>query len=261
MKKFIMLFIGLIVLTIGQPAQAQTFTTSNLNILSPILMASTVSPHATHQTTSKSTWGQLKNVYRGESTTPNRWGQRGVQTQSMSFSLGIPFEPQVPPGDWTYTKNCGQTCAAMINQYFHGISATPTTTYLENWYLGHAFNDSRYYDPNGWYTGFGSRNELGTLLVGYCGLRYSMLTGWGLNDIINVAYNNQPVICGVMISGGRLVASGGKAHWVVLLGSDSYGNVILNDPGTNYGNHIKYSASAFYGSWSTQGRVCAAVYR
>jgi hypothetical protein len=64
-----------------------------------------------------------------------------------------------------------------------------------------------------------------------------------------------------MISGGRLVSSGGVGHWVILLGRDSAGNVILNDPGTSAGNHIKYSAAAFDASWRTQGRICAAVYR
>ncbi|NIV16488.1 MAG: hypothetical protein GWN62_36130, partial [Aliifodinibius sp.] len=39
--------------------------------------------------------------------------------------LDVPFKSQVPPGDWTHTRNCGPTAALMMASYY--LSFTPTT--------------------------------------------------------------------------------------------------------------------------------------
>jgi hypothetical protein len=62
---------------------------------------------------------------------------------------------------------------------------------------------------------------------------------------------DRPVLVAVRISGGRLVSSGGTEHWAMVVGYDQNygGQLILNDPGTNSGNKIRYSLTTFDNSW------------
>lgn len=64
-----------------------------------------------------------------------------------------------------------------------------------------------------------------------------------------------PVIVGVKIKKGRLVSGkDGDGHWAIVVGCDG-NKIILNDPGTNSGNGIKYDAATFIASWATQGKI------
>lgn len=178
--------------------------------------------------------------------------------------LPVPWLCQVPPGDWNNTKNCGQTCSAMLGGYFKGFTPASSAITNENKWLATRFKDSRYTtSANGYYTHFNDgRNSLGVLLKEYYGLNSTVRNGSNITDVLKELNAGRPVIVGVKISGGKVVSSGGVAHWALAVGWNARdGKIILNDPGTNSGRQIQYSVSAFDASWVTQGRIYAPISR
>jgi len=171
-----------------------------------------------------------------------------------SISLKVPFLPQVLPGDWNNTKNCGQTCAVMLGGYFRGSAVNANAITAANAWLAKTTGDKRYNDANGWYTGGNSLKYFQALLAKYNGLKQATAYGKKPEEMLEYVCAGKPCIVGVMIKGGKLVNAGGVAHWAIVVGWDG-ANVILNDPGTKSGNHIKYSRAAFDATWATQGRV------
>lgn len=176
--------------------------------------------------------------------------------------LPVPFLPQVPPGDINNTKNCGQACAMMLKGYYGNYCPSSGSITDANRWLATKFNDSRYNDPNGWYTNFQGRNALGILLTEYCGLRCGPASGRDVQAIRSELDRGRPVIVGVMIRSGRLTDTGGDAHWAIAIGWDAgTQQIILNDPGTSSGSQKRYSVADFDRSWATQGRVYAPVWK
>jgi len=182
----------------------------------------------------------------------------GICSQSYasgcSYYLPVPFLKQVPPGDWTNTKNCGQTCAVMLGGYFNKTAVTSTQITAQNTWLANYTHDTRYNNANGWYTGGSSIGAYRTLLSQVHHLNSFVYNGSSFDDILNYGCDGFPVIAGVMISGGNLVSSGGLAHWVIVVGYDGC-NVIINDPGSSSGNARRYSLATFVASWSTQAKI------
>lgn len=166
-----------------------------------------------------------------------------------SISLNVPFLKQVPPGDWANTKNCGQTCLVMLGGYFNGTPVNSSRITAHNSWLAMYTGDSRYNQANGWYT---SDTLLRDMLAQYHGLGSARYYGSTPQDVVNQLTYGRPCIVGVRISGGRLVSSGGVAHWALVVGWD--GDIIVNDPGSSSGNHRRYSIATFDASWATSGR-------
>ena len=175
------------------------------------------------------------------------------------FHLNMRWLRQFPPGDQYNTKNCGQACGVMLGGYFNNGYVEPWVITAENQFLADRLDDSRFDSPNGWYTNFSGRNALGILLTEFHGLHYTVYYGNRANDVINEVAHGHPVICGVMIKKGRIVSSGGTAHWVLAVGWN--GNVILHDPGSSYGCYRQISVSDFEASWATQGKIYVPVRR
>lgn len=173
-----------------------------------------------------------------------------------SFVLNLPFLKQVPPGDWAGTKNCGQTCVVMLAGYFNGTLALPSQITAQNTWLAEHLNDPRYNQANGWYTGLGL---LQTLLSEKHDLSSSIRSGNHADDVVNYASQGKPCIVGVMIKNGKLVSSGGVAHWALVVGWD--GQIVMHDPGTSTGSFKKYSVAAFEASWATQGKSYMPVWK
>jgi len=168
-----------------------------------------------------------------------------------SFCLAVPWLPQVPPGDWANTKNCGQTCAVMLSGYFNKTAVNSSQITAENtWLYGYTGN-SAYNNANGYYT---STTQIQALLLQKHGLTSSILTGATVDDILNQAYSGKPCIAHVRISGGTLVGSGGVDHWTLVVGFDGY-NVITNDPGSSSGYNRAYSKAAFTASWTLGSKL------
>jgi hypothetical protein len=175
--------------------------------------------------------------------------------------LQVPFLPQVPPGDWGATKNCGQTCSVMLKCYFSGSAPSSGMITGANAWLAKRFDDKRYADANGYYTGFSGRGELSALLKEFYGLSISGPScGTDVCSVLKEIYYGRPCVVGVRISSGRLVSSGGVAHWVLVIGwNPKMGEVILNDPGTRSGRMIAYKVADFEASWKTSSRVYVPV--
>ena len=173
--------------------------------------------------------------------------------------LAVPFIKQVPPGDWSNTKNCGQACGVMLGGYFNGGTVASWVIGAENRWLYRYTGDSRYLNANGWHTNFSGSNTLGNLLLRFHALRTRVYYGNQPDDIIMEVAHGRPVLAGVRISGGRLVGSGGTPHWVLVVGWD--GRIIIHDPGTSSGRYKRYSVAAFRDSWEEEGKIYVPVFR
>lgn len=182
-------------------------------------------------------------------------------------TLFVPWLPQVPPGTWEGTKNCGQACSVMLAAYYYGGSCGSQQIRDANRWLAGRLGDSRYLDAsgNGWYTGFTGSNALGLLIGERYRLQYRVGYGSGVSAIRSELNSGHPVVLGVQISNGNLVASGGMSHWVIAVAYDYAGNVYLNDPGTDRGCQrgwmIRYTWAELDRSWQTQRRIFAPVWR
>ena len=227
-------------------------------LLCSAVLWSTSTVQAQTPTPTPSTWGSIKAMY-GVSDKGNSPAGAPGGYPNYCFMLSVPFIVQVPPGDWTNTKNCGQACAVMVGGYFNGSSVNSSAISAQNSYLYSITGDSRYKDANGWYTGGSKLWVYQSLLSNYHHLKNTVRYGSSANDVVNELTWGHPVICGVMIKGGRLVSSGGVSHWTLAIGWDS--NIIFNDPGTSSGRYIRYSISAFEASWATQGKIYIPVSR
>ena len=177
--------------------------------------------------------------------------------------LQVPFQCQYPPGDASNTKNCGQTCALMLDAYYDRYTPSSSQITATNKWLSTTLRDSRYLDANGYYTHFNDgRNSLGRMLREYHGLKYSVLNGGSFNSVLYQLNMGRPCIVGVKISGGKIVSSGGVAHWALAVGYDPIKHqMILNDPGTRSGRYVRLSMPDFEKSWATQGRIYAPVWK
>ena len=174
----------------------------------------------------------------------------GTSFPGYSFCLGVPWLMQIPPGTWTANYNCGPTCVVMLSGYFNCTPVNSAQITAEKTWLYNYTGNSAYNTPNGTGTGL---PLLKILLSQKHGLSSRILTGVNVDDILNEAFTGQPCIAGVQIAGGNLVTSGGAPHWVIVVGYDGC-NIIINDPGTQYGFNRKYSKATFSASWTSQGK-------
>ncbi|OGF20387.1 hypothetical protein A2Y83_01160 [Candidatus Falkowbacteria bacterium RBG_13_39_14] len=120
---------------------------------------------------------------------------------SMAYSyccyyLRVPFLTQVAPGDWSNTKNCGQTCAVMLGGYFNGTPVNSAKITEQNAWLAIYTGDSRYNSPNGWYTGGSSLTAYRQILLNVHGLKTSVYYGKDIYDILYYGCQWLPVIVG-----------------------------------------------------------------
>ena len=177
--------------------------------------------------------------------------------------LRVPFQCQYPPGDPGNTKNCGQTCALMIDAYFDGYRPSGSKITSTNTWMARRFGDSRYKSANGYYTHFyDGRNSLGRMLREYHRLRYSVMRGGNFTSVLYQLRMGRPVIVGVAIRSGRIVTSGGVAHWALAVGYDPRRHqMILHDPGTRGGRYVRMNMRDFEKSWATQGKIYAPVWK
>ncbi len=139
----------------------------------------------------------------------------------------------------------------MLAGYFNNSAVNVSQITAQNTWLYNYTGNSSYNDANGYYT---SANQLQTLLNQKHGLSSSILYGTSLDDVLSAAYSGKPCIVHVKISGGTLVSSSGVDHWALLVGYDGT-NVVVNDPGTSYGNGKLYSAATFLASWTAGNKL------
>jgi len=175
--------------------------------------------------------------------------------------FSVPWLPQVPPGDWDNTRNCGQAVAVMLGGYFnHGRVSSDIITMENNWLAGH-LGDSRFRNPNGWYTGRNNAEPLRELLWHFHALEAPCYYGNGVDDVIAELYRGRPVIVCVKTD----MKTYGDSHWMLCIGYDKT-YLYFNDPGhsyrSNYGGYcFRYTVSRFNRSWRTEDRQYLPVWR
>jgi len=205
-------------------------------------------------------WVPWVAVLAGVGFLTNSFGQTTPNYPSMK--LAVPYLCQYgPPGDKDHTKNCGQACSAMLAGYYYNFTPSSSAITNENAWLAKVLKDSRYKDPNGYYTNFENRNALGKLLTDYWGLKYSAQSGRDVATILNELKRGRPVIVCVTISSGT-IGTTGDPHWACAIGwNKNSAKIIVNDPGSKFGSSKEIPVATFDKSWALQKRLMAPVYR
>jgi hypothetical protein len=169
-------------------------------------------------------------------------------TSYPGILLNVPFLPQVPPGDWKNTKNCGQDSVLMVMAFLKKFQPYSQLITDEDSWLAWYTGNSVFKNPNGAPT---NTSLLASLTKGYWSYSTVYTGSNGTKDLLyNSLKQGKPVVVAVKIDMGTTTAN----HFMVLIGlSDS--TVIVNDPGHTYGGGVQYSYSQFDASWKTQGRA------
>lgn len=170
------------------------------------------------------------------------------------IKLDVPFIPQVPPGEWSNTKNCGQ--AAVLNSvgYLRRQCMTPVNITYENNWLANAYGDSRYRNPNGWYTDV---YKLENLAKNYWGYYNSRATTSNLDGLYSELKACRSVVVAVRLQMST-TPTPTNGHFMVLVGMDS-SYVWVNDVGKTYGKNNSYPLWQFEASWKTQNNSCVFI--
>jgi uncharacterized protein YvpB len=159
----------------------------------------------------------------------------------MAKSLPVPFKSQWDEDARGSRKDCGPACVAMVLQY----QGTPVTT-DQVFAASGAEADA--------YIGMGQMMEA----AHYFGLELTYHAGRSLEDLRRWLDEDLPVIAlvnyGVWSSQGLTWDSFTGPHFVVVVGYDDEGNILINDP--DYagelrleGDHKAYSADLFRQAW------------
>ncbi|GEM_PF-646607 len=183
---------------------------------------------------------------------------RDRDTLSRVMINSVPWIKQAnPPGTWSYTRNCGQTCYLMVECYLNGtIPSAEGIKSIDDWL------DTSYGDPvrdyNGSYT---TTAKLVDLAREYGNFKNAERhSGWSLDQLRDELDQGYPVIVGVYT---RMNTSSGVPHFMVLVGIEG-DDVYVNDPGrdADYNGHNKvYSLDAFLGAWGEMGYSAVTIHR
>lgn len=163
--------------------------------------------------------------------------------------LDVPFIPQVPPGDWSNTKNCGQASVLNVVGYLRRQCMASFNITYENDWLAKTYNDSRYKDQNGYYT---DTAKLVNLAQNYWGYRNSVSGNGTLDKVYAELKCNRPVVVAVRLNMSSDLGTLG--HFMVLVGMDN-STVWMNDVGKSQGKDRAFPLSQFQASWATQGNA------
>jgi len=210
--------------------------------------------------------------------TATKWGEIKSSNASIAsvklapppFScvrLDVYFIPQVPPGNWSNTKNCGQASVLNCVCYLRRVCMSYTAITGENKWLANAFNEPRYLDPNGYFTGGNKIGRLEMLARNYWCYRNSAATtnySSNIDALYNELWNKHPVVVEVMTNMASSTANGDTYHFMVLVGmsigtSDFNSYVWVNDVGKTNGKDRRYTLEQFKKSWATSNNHCVFI--
>ena len=178
--------------------------------------------------------------------------------------LDVPWIPQVPPGTWLKTMNCGQASSLMIFDYYKktrppdATSDAPCRIWQINYWLDYRYPAKGYMNPSG--NGKGTWRELPVLSKDFGGFEDSSRhRGFTLDDLRNELSQGYPVIVGVFTD---MAETGGASHWMVLTGiDDTY--VYVNDPGHSWESgkgKYYYAINKFENCWARQGNTAVTIH-
>ncbi len=172
-----------------------------------------------------------------ESLFLSRW----VENSSSRVLLDVPFLPQVPPGDWANTRNCGVAAAVMVKAYYYGSTPTPQDIVEADEWL-HARFGLPLNNYNGDFTNvFQIRSWLEAQGIS---TRIGMGNGEMLRSFLK---EGKPVIVAVFAHMNPRSAK----HAMLLVGM-TQDAVIVHDPGKPNGASNVYSLNQFLSSWQAQ---------
>ena len=177
-----------------------------------------------------------------ESVSSSLTAGKFLEQGSSRVLLDVPFLPQVPPGDWSNTRNCGVASAAMIKAYYFGTTPTPQDIIEADQWLHEKFGVALN-GGNGDYTNvFQIRAWLESEGV-------PTRVGMGNLEVLReLLWEGKPVLVAVY---SDMNPAGGAKHAMVVVGIDD-SNIYVNDPGKVNGKNNVYSISQFLAAWSAQ---------
>jgi len=178
-------------------------------------------------------------------TTPeseiSAFSERFVERNPNRILLDVPCLPQVPPGDWSRTRNCGVASAAMIRAYYFGTMPTKEDIMRADEWLNVRFGVP-INGYNGDYTNvFQIRAWLEAEGV-------PTRIGMGNFEVLQrLLEEGKPVLVAVYSD----MSPRGAKHAMVLVGMDG-SSVYVHDPGKINGANNRYPVSQFLSVWSLQ---------
>uniref|UniRef100_A0A7V3YI92 Peptidase C39-like domain-containing protein n=1 Tax=Candidatus Caldatribacterium californiense TaxID=1454726 RepID=A0A7V3YI92_9BACT len=169
-------------------------------------------------------------------------GGKFIEYSSERILLDVPFLPQVPPGNWSSTRNCGVASAVMIAAYYLGTTPSPEDIKEADDWL-----NARFGLPingyNGDYTNvFQIRAYLESRGV-------PTRIGMGNLEVLRgLLRAGKPVLVAVFAD-MNLQSS---KHAMVAVGMDSF-SIYVHDPGKPNGAYNSYPIGQFLSAWEKQG--------
>ncbi len=166
---------------------------------------------------------------------------RFVENSPSRILLDVPFLPQVPPGDWSNTRNCGIASAVMIKAYYYGTTPTPEDIVAADEWL-HARFGLPINNYNGDFTNvFYIRSFLESQGI-------PARIGMGNVDLLrSFLREGKPVLVAVFSS----MSLGGAKHAMLVVGMRD-NSIVVHDPGKTNGANNVYSLSQFLNCWQAQ---------
>ncbi|NCC70010.1 hypothetical protein EOM09_00295 [bacterium] len=155
------------------------------------------------------------------------------------------FKPQVLPGSWEKTLNCGQTSVTIANAYYNNLSISEEDIKNIDTWLNNKFSDP-IRDFNGYYT---NTNKLKILCSDYFDMDFCVInSGENLFDFLK----KQIDIGNLSIVQVRVKMKLTKVpHFMVFLGYDD-DFVYFHDPGQTKGDYVKFEIKDFLEVWENQ---------
>jgi len=178
------------------------------------------------------------------------------QNQITSINLNVLHLPQVLPGDWANTMNCGPASLETIFAYHNGVVPNEQGIRDIDDYLL-----TEYGLPINNYNGSATNV---TQLQGVA-THYGFISSAGNSrteqDLKNEINNGNPVIVAVKVNMSSSPTETG--HFMVLRGYDSE-NYYFNDPGrslaSGFGSNVSYTHAEFIASWQTQTNAAVTIH-
>jgi hypothetical protein len=180
---------------------------------------------------------------------------------TAAVRLECPWLPQVPPGDWTTTMNCGPASLLMAEACMRGgAPGGGDIIDLINWMDA---NISTYAGVGSGHSGSAtSTTQLVATADSYFGLAAERKTGLRLQDAYAELAAGRPVIVTTLTQSGNdhpstTMSSRGAPHFMMLVGMTPT-TVILHDPGRGAsinGEDREFSITSFHATWSLQGNA------
>lgn len=218
-------------------------------------------------------------ILSSDGSTSTTWGNIKTGNDSVTsvkfappigscVKLNVPHMPQVPPGtDWNSSMNCGQTSVLMCVGYLKQMSFPSSAITDENKWLAKTYNDLKYLNVYGYFTGGNRISYLENLARNYWGYKKSMATTnfcVGTDELYLELRANHPVVVEVINDMFSAPTSSKKYHFMVLVGmsigtTDANSYVWVNDPAKTKGNNNQYSLKDFKKSWANLSNQCVFI--